>query len=149
MRTSNLPKTLEIMEVSLPIVTPHRSPNCAALQIWASRCTGLVQNSFKVFEGVPGFEAGVVFYESKFDVDQDGSGPKTPGDTSDVDTSLHDANDKALNADEFPFAVLPLRGEEPKSAQDFGLHLADLGIAFWNDLMAAFVYGDLGSVLPQ
>ncbi len=106
---------------------------------------GLVQNSFQVFENLPSFPNGLVFYESKFDIDQDGSGPKTPGDTSSPSTSLLDLSGKALNADRFPFAVLPLRsGNHLPSLQDFNLHLGDLGIAFWQDRVVPFVYGDLG-----
>jgi Fungal chitosanase of glycosyl hydrolase group 75 len=106
---------------------------------------GLLPDSFKLVDGTPHFPSGAVRYESKFDIDADGSGPKTPGDTFLPDTSLHDAKNKAFNANEYPFAVIPgIPNSGPSVQQVGGLSLGDIGIAFFNGKSAAFLYGDSG-----
>ena len=103
---------------------------------------GLVRNSFHVFD------SGVVFYESKFAIDGDGSGSNDEEDPHfQNDTSLHDTNNHALNSRRFPFIVLPLPPSDTGTArpQQFGIDLGDIGIVFFkNGRSCGVIYGDLG-----
>jgi hypothetical protein len=109
--------------------------------------SGLVNDSFHRFSGLTDLDT-VLFYESKFAIDGDGSGGETPGDTFLPDTSLHFGNGKPLNAHHFPFAVIPLVRSIDKAISfendPLRVRLGDVGIAFWKSRRAAFVYGDRG-----
>ena len=109
--------------------------------------SGLVNDSFHRFSGLTDLDS-VLFYESKFAIDGDGSGGETPGDTFLPDTSLHFGNGKPLNAHHFPFAVIPLARSIDKAIgfenDPLRVRLGDVGIAFWKNRRAAFVYGDRG-----
>jgi hypothetical protein len=63
-------------------------------------------------------------------------------------TSLHFGNGKPLNAHHFPFAVIPLVRSIDKAIgfenDPLRVRLGDVGIAFWKNRRAAFVYGDRG-----
>ena len=104
-----------------------------------------------------------VFYESKFAIDNDGTGGNTaPDPDHQNETSLRNVDGSSLNAEKYPFAVIPLdaaeakrEGAKPKHPDlpDFGalgLRLGDLGIAFWRERRAGkvayafFCYGDSG-----
>jgi hypothetical protein len=110
----------------------------------------------------PGITSAV-FYESKFAIDNDGSGGNAGKDKEHQDqTSLREADGKSLNAEKYPFAVIPLdaaeakrEGKPPKhpGLPDFGslgLRLGDLGVAFWREKHTGkvaygfFCYGDSG-----
>lgn len=49
----------------------------------------------------------IVYFTAKAAIDADGSGPRTPGDTYEPDTTLHGPDGKALNAWVTPFVVVP------------------------------------------
>jgi Fungal chitosanase of glycosyl hydrolase group 75 len=104
-----------------------------------------------------------VFYESKFAIDNDGTGGNAGKDKDHQDqTSLREADGTSLNAKKYPFAVIPLdaaeakkEGKAPKhpGLPDFGslgLRLGDLGVAFWREKSTGkvaygfFCYGDSG-----
>jgi Fungal chitosanase of glycosyl hydrolase group 75 len=105
---------------------------------------GLMPNSFKRIAGTSAFPSGAIHYESKFDIDADGSGPNLGDPAFQKDTSLHDGNG-ALNATTYPFGVIPLpRDGGFSKVQDVGLGLGDVGIAFFQGRSATFVYGDEG-----
>lgn len=102
---------------------------------------GIVENSCYHFKNDK-----ILIWESKFDIDADGSGPETKGDTFIGDTSLHDQSGKPLNSWRLPFAVLPLdrKGHIDASISETGLQLGDLGVAFYEDSVCPFIYGDRG-----
>jgi hypothetical protein len=104
---------------------------------------GLVPNSFRRIVGTPAFPSGAIHYESKFDIDADGSGPPLGDPNFRPTTSLNDAHG-ALNSTAYPFAVIPLPRTNGTKLQDVGLGLGDLGIAFYQGKSAAFVFGDEG-----
>lgn len=99
---------------------------------------GMVKDSSCYFP-----KSKVVLWESKFDIDGDGSGPSTSGDTYIGDTSLHDGFGKALNSWEIPFAVLPLDGANFNITKT-GIGLGDLGVCIYNDRIIPFIFGDRG-----
>jgi Fungal chitosanase of glycosyl hydrolase group 75 len=109
--------------------------------------SGLVDDSLHRFSGLTGL-ASVIFYESKFAIDGDGSGGETPGDTFLPDTSLHFGDGKPLNAHHFPFAVIPIVRQIDHSISfeqtPLKITLGDIGIAFWQQRRTAFIYADRG-----
>src|SRR5262249_43493901 len=123
---------------------------------------GVVPERSRLFRNLSGSAGGqmdVVYYECKFDIDNDGSGGNAQHDPfHQSDTSLHDMQGNALDANEIPFAVLPLdrsqrNGKRPgltDFGKDLGLSIGDVGIAFWRPKpqgsvrSSCFVYGDSG-----
>jgi hypothetical protein len=114
---------------------------------------------FRNLKGPEGSAMNAVYYECKFDIDNDGSGGNAAHDRfHQSDTNLHDISGKALDANRIAFAVLPLDRSEsrvkrpglPDFGRDLGLGLGDLGMAFWRGGSAGdvrsvfFIYGDLG-----
>jgi len=117
---------------------------------------------FRNLRGPEGSAMNVVYYECKFDIDNDGSGGNAAHDRfHQSDTNLHDIRrdiSGALDANRIAFAVLPVDRSEsrvkrpglPDFGADLGLRLGDLGIAFWRgrstgDVRSVFfIYGDLG-----
>lgn len=87
-----------------------------------------------------------VYYESKFDVDNDGSGGNDAGDVHHKpDTSLHDSADAPLDANAYPFVVLPRRGKLPYHWGRIGVGVGDLVICFYkNGASCAAIIGDMG-----
>jgi Fungal chitosanase of glycosyl hydrolase group 75 len=138
----------------------------------ANGYNAVTQDTFRVFrklQGPGGQLMDVIYYESKLAVDNDGSGPNDPFDPDHQDdTSLHDMQDRALNAHQVAFAVLPLdaaeaaklharhpkvelkRADLPDFQRQLGVHIGDIGVAFWreaktgNVAQAFFIYGDKG-----
>lgn len=120
-----------------------------------NRLIGLVANSFQAFrskENRAKFQA--VMYETwKQDICSDG-GIRRAGDTWLPDTAHHDVNGKPINADNFPYAVMPLRHPGGVDLQDFGLRLGDIGLIYTDPpkgapvgvkyLYTPVIYGDLG-----
>jgi Fungal chitosanase of glycosyl hydrolase group 75 len=134
--------------------------------------TGIVQDTFRVFQGLQkqdGNPMSAICYVSKFDIDNDGSGGNTAGDHfHSNNTSLRDANGVSLNANDVPYAVIPMdffesqmthrqfpavalkRAGLPDFSSGLGLNLGDLGVAFWGETgsgmvrQAFFIYGDTG-----
>ena len=119
---------------------------------------GMMPDSFCVFQNLSAMPltgvVSAVIYETKFAIDSDGS-----SDASDPDhqskTSLRHADGSSLDARTESFGVIPLdRGEAAAEGlqklagvPDFGgigLRLGDIGIAFWKNATAVFVYGDKG-----
>ncbi len=104
--------------------------------------SGLVEDSLTVFPD------GVVVFESKFAIDNDGIGGNEGGDPAhQSDTSLHDSADKPLHAGRVPFVVLPLRHARPNIPQvaDFDIGVGDFGMCWWkNGRTCPVVVGDLG-----
>jgi hypothetical protein len=115
--------------------------------------------SFRNLTDPGGRRMDVVYYECKFDIDNDGSGGNAENDPfHQSDTSLHDIEGKALDANQIPFAVLPLDRSQSKGkrpgltdfGKDLGLGIGDVGIAFWRPKnrgpvrSSCFVYGDAG-----
>jgi hypothetical protein len=87
-----------------------------------------------------------IFYESKFAIDNDGTGGNSGNDPKyQNQTNLRNADGTSLNAEKYPFAVTPLDAAEAKregttpkhvGLPDFGalgLRLGDLGVAFWRE----------------
>jgi hypothetical protein len=114
---------------------------------------------FRNLKGPGGAPMDVVYYECKFDVDNDGSGGNSGNDPFHLtDTSLHDMQGIALDANQVPFAVLPLDRSQSSVKRpgltDFGkglgLGVGDVGIAFWRAKSSGpvqsccFIYGDTG-----
>ena len=113
---------------------------------------------FQNLRGPDGNAMSVVYYECKLDIDNDGSGGNAAHDRfHQSDTNLHDMNG-ALDANKIAFAVLPLDRSEtrvkrpglPDFGRELGLHLGDVGIAFWRQRSVgevrttSFIYGDKG-----
>jgi N-acetylmuramoyl-L-alanine amidase len=100
---------------------------------------GLVKGSFHKFPGA-------VFYESKFSIDNDGSGGNEDGDIHHKpNSSLHNAADNALDARTMPFIVLPSPKPSRPQWADLGIDLGDLGVCFFkNGRSCAVIYGDHG-----
>jgi hypothetical protein len=123
---------------------------------------GMVPDSSRLFRELTGPDGGpmnVVYYECKFDIDNDGSGGNSAHDPfHQSDTSLHDPQGAALDANQVPFAVLPLDRSQSSVKRpgltDFGkdleLGIGDVGIAFWRSKnkgpvrSSCFIYGDTG-----
>ena len=123
---------------------------------------GIMPERSRLFRNLSDPDGGrmdVVYYECKLDVDNDGSGGNAGNDPfHQSDTSLHDMEGKPLNANQIPFAVLPLDRSQSKTkrpgltdfGKDLGLGLGDVGIAFWRAKnqgpvqSSCFVYGDAG-----
>jgi hypothetical protein len=114
---------------------------------------------FRNLKGPDGSTMNAVYYECKFDIDNNGSGGNAAHDPfHQGDTSLHDTNGTALDANSLNFAVLPIDGSESRVkrpgltdfGRDLGLHIGDLGCAMFRagsagDVRAAFfIYGDKG-----
>jgi hypothetical protein len=77
--------------------------NTASVLSAMDKYTGVVKGSSR------SFRSGVVFYESKFDIDNDGIGGNVDNDPKhNSDTSLHDLADDPLDATKYPYIVLPL-----------------------------------------
>jgi hypothetical protein len=124
--------------------------------------TGITPGRSRLFRNLKGPGGGpmdVVYYECKFDVDNDGSGGNSGNDPFHLtDTSLHDMQGIALDANQVPFAVLPLDRAQSSVKRpgltDFGkglgLGVGDVGIAFWRTKSSGpvqsccFIYGDTG-----
>jgi Fungal chitosanase of glycosyl hydrolase group 75 len=123
--------------------------------------TGIMPGQSRLFRNLRGPDGpmDVVYYECKFDVDNDGSGGNSGNDPfHQTDTSLHDIQGIALDANQVPFAVLPLdraqSSVKPPGLTDFGkglgLGVGDVGIAFWRAKSSGpvqsccFIYGDTG-----
>jgi Fungal chitosanase of glycosyl hydrolase group 75 len=134
--------------------------------------TGIVQDTFRIFQGLQkqdGSPMSAICYVSKFDIDNDGSGGNAAGDHfHSNNTSLRDANGISLNANDVPYAVIPMdffeaqmvhrqfpavalkRAGLPDFSSGLGLNLGDLGVAFWGETgsgalrQAFFIYGDAG-----
>lgn len=83
----------------------------------------------------------MLIFRSGMMIDADGSGPETPGDTFQPDTTLH-RDGKALNAWEEPFIVVPPIVCEKTE----GLVLGSLALVqnLSKDLMCFAVVGDIG-----
>jgi hypothetical protein len=114
---------------------------------------------FRNLKGPDGSTMNAVYYECKFDIDNDGSGGNAAHDRfHQSDTSLHDTNGTALDANRLNFAVLPIDGSQSRVkrpgltdfGRDLGLHPGDVGCAMFRgasvgDVRSAFfVYGDEG-----
>jgi Fungal chitosanase of glycosyl hydrolase group 75 len=95
-----------------------------------------------------------VIYETKFAIDSDGSSNASDPDHQSK-TSLRHADGSSLDARTESFGVIPLDRAEAAAeglqklagVPDFGgigLRLGDIGIAFWKNATAVFVYGDKG-----
>ena len=134
--------------------------------------TDLMPDRFRFFrklQGPNGSQLSALYYECKLAIDNDGSGGNAGGDPDHQDdTSLHDGQDNALNANRDSFAVFPLDGSEaaalhnrhpkvelkraglPDFRRDLGLRIGDLGVSFWRKSGQAavkpvfFIYGDNG-----
>jgi len=131
---------------------------------------GIVQNSFRIFQGLQGPDGGVmtaIYYECKLDIDTDGTAPGSDH-SHQGQTSLRDANGTSLNANNDDFAVFPMDAMEaqnehkndpriplkkaglPDFSGGLGLNLGDLGVAFWQETPSGpvnrvfFIYGDEG-----
>ena len=110
---------------------------------------GLYPNSAQLFELSTGQR--VLMYESKFDIDADGSGGDQTGgkDTYLPDTSLHSADGKPLNSYTVPFAVIPLRYRDRATMAkqpwlgEF-VNIGDVGMAFYKGAVKEYIYGDYG-----
>jgi|SRR5271165_2905865 len=123
---------------------------------------GMMPGRFRQFQNlrVPnGDTINVIYYECKLDIDNDGSGGNAAGDQfHSPDTNLHDMNNHALDANRVAFAVVPQdRSEDrtkipglPDFGRELGLHVGDLGMAFWRQSgvgrvrSTPFIYGDEG-----
>jgi hypothetical protein len=113
---------------------------------------------FQNLKGPEGDAMNAVYYECKFDIDNDGSGGNAAHDPfhSD-DTNLHDING-ALDANKIAYAVLPLDRSERRVkrpgltdfGRELGLRPGDLGVAMWREKSVGdvrrvfFIYGDKG-----
>jgi len=123
---------------------------------------GMMPDRSRLFRNLrdpDGNSMNVLYYECKFDIDNDGSGGNADNDPfHQSDTSLHDVRGQALNASKVPFAVVPLDRSQSKVKRpglcDFGkglgLGIGDVGIAFWRGnsrgtvRSCPFIYGDAG-----
>ena len=107
-----------------------------------NRYDGIVENSCQFFRQI-----GAVMFESKAAIDADGSGGNAHGDRYyQADTSLHTPEDEPLNAETWPFAVIPLpsRALGEFNIQDVGLALGDFGVCIYNGRVCPFIFGDAG-----
>jgi hypothetical protein len=119
---------------------------------------GIMPDSFCLFQNLRAMPlsdvVSAIIYETKFAIDSDGSSNASDPDHQ-AKTSLRHADGSSLDARNESFGVLPLdRAEAAKEGlqklngvPDFGevgLRLGDIGIAFWKDASAVFIYGDKG-----
>jgi hypothetical protein len=112
---------------------------------------GCVRNSGYAFPKAP---VPALFYEAKFAIDADGSAPEAGVDaTGQMNTTLHDANNKALNSNNYPFIVLPLNRQgdhrlSGRTLNQMGAQLGDLGVVLYkNGKVVPVIYGDRGPAL--
>jgi hypothetical protein len=133
---------------------------------------GAAHGSCYVFHDLmrmPSNVSNAVFYGSKLDIDNDGSGGNAAGDPAHQNaTTLRDSDEHSLDADRDIFAVLPMDADEaerahrdnpaialkhnglPDFSRELGLKLGDLGVAFWRRAGSGavnrtfFIYGDKG-----
>jgi Fungal chitosanase of glycosyl hydrolase group 75 len=126
----------------------------AALMPQFNAYLGLMPDSFCVFQNLADMPIAdvisAVIYESKFGIDSDGSSDASDPDHQ-ADTSLHHADGSPIDARNEPYAVIPLDAAESKKklpgVPDFGsigLRLGDIGMAFWKNKSAPFIYADKG-----
>ena len=119
---------------------------------------GIMPDSFCLFHNLSAMPlrdvVSAVIYETKFAIDSDGSSNANDPNHQNK-TSLRHADGRSLDARNESFGVLPLDRVEAAAeglqklpgVPDFGavgLRLGDIGIAFWKDASAVFVYGDKG-----
>ena len=132
--------------------------NKAALMPQFNTYKGIMPDSFCVFQKLKGMPlAGVTsatIYESKFGIDSDGSSDASDSSHQDK-TSLRHGDGSSLDARRESFAVIPLNAAEAPASglhkldgvpdlENVGLRLGDIGIAFWENQSAIFVYADKG-----
>jgi hypothetical protein len=164
----------ELRELNLPATgLPKRLPDYARDKLGAAAgvpwekagampqfnaYNGLMPDSFCLFSNLTGMAlpevSTAVIYESKFAIDSDGSSNASDPDHQ-GQTSLRQADDSSLDARKQSFGVIPLDAAAARASglrklpglPDFGslgLRLGDIGIAFWKQSNAVFVYGDAG-----
>jgi len=157
----------------IPRSLPKRLPDYAAKKLGANSGVpwdkaasmpqynaykGIMPDSFCLFQNLRAMPlrdvVSAIIYESKFAIDSDGSSNASDPDHQNK-TSLRHADGSSLDARNESFGVLPLdrteavaeRLQKLTGVPDFGgvgLRLGDIGIAFWKDASAVFVYGDKG-----
>jgi hypothetical protein len=118
--------------------------------------SGCVDDSGYAFPDAP---VPALFYEAKFAIDADGVAPEAGSDkTGQGNTTLHDANDDALDSRKYPFIVLPLNQQKTESGKilkisgrtvaQMGAQLGDLGVVIYkNGVVVPVIYGDRGPAL--